>query len=70
MNAPKSKIGCLVPLCQATHCDRIRKKECALRRYFLKEINERKARYFALFHLVSERDREDLKNAAYFWRKK
>jgi hypothetical protein len=69
-----------VPGCEASYCCRKRRKECALRKYFIKEYLERKKRYFGVFYAimhygyylgVSETDiyyLEYLKKEAYFWR--
>ena len=42
MNRWKEKVSCLVPECLADHCDRERKKQCALRKYFLMEYRFKK----------------------------
>lgn len=65
----KNKVGCLVPVCEkAADCTPDLKKKCALRKYFLLEVYERKHRYqIVKNHLSAEENRKYLK-AIYFWR--
>ena len=66
MNPDKKKVGCLVPLCQASWCNRSRKEVCALRYYFL--LNQKQQRQL-LSHVFTIEHKIIIKNKIYFWRR-
>jgi len=68
MNPNKKTIGCLVPTCDNPNCDREFKKICALRKFFLKEIQERKERFALIKFLLDPKELKEWHSSVYFWR--
>jgi hypothetical protein len=69
MNPFARSTGCMVPHCEAPTCNRALKKTCALRRIFLTEIAEARARLSIAGPYMYPDEWAECYYKAYFWRR-
>lgn len=62
------EVGCSVPHCEADWCDRERKKGCALRKYYLYEVVDHKARMNKLLIDAGVESASSYQKKHFFWR--
>ncbi len=69
MNKHSHEVGCMVPLCEQKICNRKMKGSCALRKYFLMDIKEKKQRLALIRDLLDAAELIEWKKSIYFWRR-
>lgn len=61
-------VGCSVPFCEETYCNRKFKKRCALRKYFLYEVVNIRKQISHIIQFMGLHFEKEFLNKKYFWR--
>jgi hypothetical protein len=63
------EVACSVPHCEAEYCNRTRKKQCALRKYFILEVIKHRKNQQLIINNYGKEYAKEYTNKKFFWRK-